>query len=130
MDERACVGDATNDQGFTDLGTLDVRRSEHQLSGLLRDLRRPDADTFDPNANVTRSEMALFLYAAAGLMGVDLMGGDMMVDYGDISELGENRQNAITALASATASCPAAATWPLSPVPTSPAPRWRSLWST
>ena len=31
-------------------------------------------------------------------MGVDLMGGDMMVDYGDISELGENWQNAITAL--------------------------------
>ena len=57
------------------------------------------ADTFDPNSNVTRSEMALFLYRAAGLMGVDLMGGDMMVDYGDISELGEDRQAAITALA-------------------------------
>ena len=24
------------------------------------------ADTFDPNSNVTRSQMALFLYAAAG----------------------------------------------------------------
>ena len=43
--------------------------------------------------------MALFLYAAANLMGVDLMGGDMMADYGDIAELGENRQNAINALA-------------------------------
>ena len=48
------------------------------------------ADTFDPNTNVTRREMALFLYAAAGLMGVDLMGGDMMADYGDIEELGED----------------------------------------
>ena len=57
------------------------------------------ADTFDPNANVKRSEMALFLYAAANRAGIDLMGGDMMADYGDIAELGENRQKAISALA-------------------------------
>ena len=43
--------------------------------------------------------MALFLYRAAGLMGVDLMEGDMAADFGDIADLGEDRQNAITALA-------------------------------
>ena len=43
--------------------------------------------------------MALFLNAAAAKAGVDLMGGDGDDDFGDIAELGENRQNAIKALA-------------------------------
>ena len=81
------------------MGTLDVAARNINCLAYYGISAGRTADTFDPNANVTRSEMALFLYAAAGLMGVDLMGGDMMVDYGDISELGENRQNAITALA-------------------------------
>ena len=95
----ACLGEAVQDQGFTDLGTLKVAARNINCLAYYGISAGRTADTFDPNANVTRSEMALFLYAAAGLMGVDLMGGDMMVDYGDISELGENWQNAITALA-------------------------------
>ena len=55
--------------------------------------------TFDPRGNVTRSQMALFLYAAANGAGLDLMSGDMAADFGDLAELGENRQNAIDALA-------------------------------
>ena len=43
--------------------------------------------------------MALFLHRAAKLMGVDMMGGDMSADYGDVSELGEDMQAAINALA-------------------------------
>ena len=99
VDAKACVGDATDDQGFTDLGTLDFAVSSINCLAYYGISAGRTADTFDPKANVTRSEMALFLYATANLMGVDLMGGDMMVDYGDIAELGENRQNAITALA-------------------------------
>ncbi|MYB02856.1 MAG: S-layer homology domain-containing protein [Acidimicrobiaceae bacterium] len=99
VDAKACVGEATDDQGFTDLGTFDHAVSNINCLAYYGISAGRTAETFDPKANVTRSEMALFLYATANLMGVDLMGGDMMVDYGDISELGENRQNAITALA-------------------------------
>ena len=96
---KACVGDALDDRGFTDLGTLSATVPNINCLAYYGITIGKTADTFDPNSNVTRSEMALFLYRAANLMGVDLMGGDMMVDYGDIAELGEDRQNAITALA-------------------------------
>ena len=99
VDTKACVGDATNDHGFTDLGSLEGTVPNINCLAYYGITIGKTADTFDPNSNVTRSEMALFLYRAAKLMGVDLMGGDMMVDYGDIAELGEERQNAITALA-------------------------------
>ncbi len=97
--DKACLGEAVQDQGFTDLGTLDYAVSSINCLAYYGISAGRTADTFDPKANVTRSEMALFLYATANLMRVDLMGGDMMANYGDIAELGENRQNAITALA-------------------------------
>ena len=95
----ACLGEAMTDRGFTDLGTLDeAARSINCLAYCGITVGRT-ADTFDPNSNVTRRHMALFLYRAAKLMGVELMGGDMSADFGDISELGEDMQSAITALA-------------------------------
>ena len=96
---EACVGDALEDQGFTDLGSLEATAVNINCLAYYGITVGKTADTFAPNDNVTRSEMALFLYRAAGLMGVDLMGGDMMADFGDVSELGEDRQNAIKALA-------------------------------
>ena len=96
----ACLGPALADHGFTDLGTLEATVPNINCLAYYGITVGKTADTFDPNANVTRSEMALFLYRAASLMGVDLMGGDMMVDYGDIAELGDDRQAAIHALAS------------------------------
>ena len=99
VDTKACVGEALDDHGFTDLGSLEGTVRNINCLAYYGITIGKTADTFDPNSNVTRSEMALFLYRAAKLMGVDLMGGDMMVDYGDIAELGEERQNAITALA-------------------------------
>ena len=95
----ACVGEALQDQGFTDLGTLDAAKRSINCLAYYGITAGRTADTFDPNSDVTRSEMALFLYAAAKVMGIDLMGGDMMADFGDISELAENRQNAINSLA-------------------------------
>ena len=95
----ACVGEAVDDHGFTDLGTLDAAADSINCLAYYGIAAGKTADTFDPNSNVTRSQMALFLYAAADKAGVDLMGGDGDADFGDIAELGENRQNAITALA-------------------------------
>ena len=94
----ACLGPALADAGFTDIDGLGAESDINCLAyyGITTG---KTADTFDPNSDVTRSQMALFLYRAAGLMGVDLMGGDMMADYGDIADQGEDRQAAITALA-------------------------------
>ena len=97
--KELCTGEADDDQGFTDLGTLDAAVRPINCLAFYGITAGKTADTFDPNTNVTRSQMALFLYAAADLMGVDLSGGDMAADFDDISELGENRQAAIAALA-------------------------------
>ncbi len=95
----ACVGEARDAHGFTDLGSLEATVPNINCLAYYGITVGRTADTFDPNSNVTRREMALFLYRAASKAGVDLMGGDMSADYGDIAELGESWQNAITALA-------------------------------
>ena len=96
----ACVGAATEDAGFTDLGSLDAAADDINCLAHYGITLGKTADTFDPDSNVTRSQMALFLYRAAGIADLDLMGGDMMADFGDIADLGEDRQAAIKALAS------------------------------
>ncbi len=96
----ACVGGAAaHDAGFTDLGGLEAAVDDINCLAYYGITTGRTADTFDPSSNVTRSQMALFLSRAAGVMGVDLTGGDMSADFGDIAELGEDRQNAISALA-------------------------------
>ncbi len=95
----ACVGEARDDYGFTDLGTLDAAVANINCLAYYGISAGKTADTFDPDTNVTRGQMALFLNAAAAKAGVDLMGGDGDDDFDDIAELGENRQNAIKALA-------------------------------
>ena len=96
----ACVGAAAaHDAGFTDLGSLEAAVDDINCLKYYGITTGRTDDTFDPNSNVTRSQMALFLYRSAGVMGIDLMGGDMDADFGDIAELGEDRQNAINALA-------------------------------
>ena len=95
----ACVGPALADAGFTDLGTLDAAKKAINCLAYYRITAGKTHDTFDPNSNVTRGEMALFLMSTAKAAGIDLMGGDGDADFGDISELAENRQNAITSLA-------------------------------
>ena len=93
------MGEARDSHGFTDLGTLEATVPNINCLAYFGITVGRTADTFDPNSNVTRREMALFLYRAASKAGVDLMGGDMSADFDDIAELGENWQNAITALA-------------------------------
>ena len=93
----ACVGPASADAGFTDLG--DAVAADINCLAYYGITTGRTADTFDPSSNVTREQMALFLYRTANVAGINTMGGDMSVDFGDITELGEDRQNAINALA-------------------------------
>ena len=93
----ACVGAALADVGFTDLA--DAVAADINCLAYYGITTGRTADTFDPNSNVTREHMALFLYRTANVAGLDTMGGDGAADFGDIAELGEDRQNAINALA-------------------------------
>ena len=91
------MGPASADAGFTDLG--DAVAADINCLAYYGITTGRTADTFDPSSNVTREQMALFLYRTANVAGINTMGGDMSVDFGDITELGEDRQNAINALA-------------------------------
>ena len=96
----ACLGGALGDGGFTDISgaSADAQAAINCLAyyGITTGTT---ADTFGPNSNVTRSQMALFLSRTAGVMGVDLSEGDMGADFGDIADVGDERQSAIAALA-------------------------------
>ena len=97
----ACLGLATDDAGFEDLDGLgdDTTDAINCLAYYGITKGRNGGTQFDPASNVTRGQMALFLYRAANAAGIDLMGGDMDATYGDIDELSEERQAAIKALA-------------------------------
>ena len=97
-DYSACVKPADADAGFADTAGLGAEEAINCLAyyGITTG---KTATTFDPGSNVTRSQMALFLSRAADAAGVDLSGGKMSADFGDIADQGENRQAAIQALA-------------------------------
>ena len=88
------------DGGFTDISDVgDDAQAAINCLAYYGVTTGTTADTFGPNSNVTRSQMALFLSRAAGVMGVDLSEGDMGADFGDIADVGDERQSAIAALA-------------------------------
>ena len=58
---KACVGDALDDAGFTDLGSLEAAVADINCLAYYEITTGRTADTFDPNSNVRRSNMALFL---------------------------------------------------------------------
>ena len=99
-DYTVCVGEARSDAGFEDLQGLgdDTTDAINCLAYYGITKGRNGGTEFDPDSNVTRGQMALFLYRAAKAAGIDLMGGDMDAMYGDIDELSEERQAAIKAL--------------------------------
>ncbi len=94
----ACVGDAMRDAGFSDTDGLVAEDAINCLAyyGITRG---KTAERFDAGSEVTRSQMALFLYRAADVAGLNLMGGTGAADFDDIDDLDEERQDAIKALA-------------------------------
>ena len=96
----ACVGDALGDQMFTDVSDM------HAFKGAINCIAyygvtngTGDGDTYSPNQDVTRAEMAVFIARAAEVAGVDL--GDAMGDeFTDIGDTWAEAQDAINQLAS------------------------------
>ncbi len=97
-DFSACVGDAMRDAGFEDTAGLGAEDAINCLAyyGITRG---KTAERFDAGSEVTRSQMALFLYRAADVAGLDLTRGAGFADFDDIDGLDEERQGAIRALA-------------------------------
>ena len=71
---KACLGPAMADQGFTDVSATGNASHYDNINCLAyyEITKGRTADSFAPGANVTRSQMALFLARAADAAGIDL----------------------------------------------------------
>ena len=97
----ACVDAALDSFGFEDVADLDDERQDAinciAYYGVTVGKTRT---TYDPDSDVTRSQMALFLYRAARAAGVDftLTADDPVAMFSDIGDLGDVRLEAIRGL--------------------------------
>ena len=96
----ACLGPAKADQGFTDVSMNGTASHYANINCLAHYgiTTGKTADTYDPGANVTRSQMALFLTRMAKVAGVDL-GDAMGQGFSDLGMTGDDRVAAINRLA-------------------------------
>ena len=95
----ACVGDALDDQAYTDVSDGHAFRDAINCIAYygITD-GTGDGSTFSPNDDVTRAQMAVFLARAAGVAGVDL-GDAKDQGFDDIGDLWQEAQDAINQLA-------------------------------
>ena len=94
----ACVGDALDDQGFTDVS------DDHAFGDAINCIAyydvtngTGDGSTYSPNQEVTRAEMAVFIARAAKAAGVELKSGSG--GFTDIDDVWQESQDAINGLA-------------------------------
>ena len=73
-DYSACVGAATEDAGFSDMGNSFAADAANCLAHYGISSGTGDGSTFSPDKAVTRLQMARFLSRAAGPAGIDTMG--------------------------------------------------------
>lgn len=93
-DYSACVGAATEDAGFTDMGSSTHADAANCLAHYGISLGTGDGDTFSPNKAVTRLQMARFLARAADPAGIDTM----MVADQDLTDTDDDDANTVAAL--------------------------------
>ena len=98
-EHSACVGAATEDAGFSDMGNSFAADAANCLAHYGISTGSGDGSTFAPEKAVTRLQMARFLSRAAGPAGIDTMGVEAQ-GLPDISDLGEEAQHAVNTVAS------------------------------
>ena len=94
----ACVGAALDSFGFEDVDGLSPERQDAiNCIAYYGVTTGKTATVFDPDSNVTRSQMTLFLHRAADIAGVDfaLTADDPDARFSDIGDLNEDRRAAI-----------------------------------
>ena len=95
----ACVGDALNDQMFTDVSDDHAFVDDINCIAYYGVTNGTNGSTYSPNDDVTRAEMAVFIARAAEAAGVDL-GDAMDAGFSDIGDIWQEAQDAINQLAS------------------------------
>jgi hypothetical protein len=96
-DRTACLGLALEDAGFTDVSMGSAHYDNINCIAYYDITFGTSADTFSPSANVTRSQMALFLSRMAARTGVDL--DDLSdADFTDLDGQNSDRVDAINSL--------------------------------
>ena len=90
----ACVGAATEDAGFTDMGNSFAADAANCLAHYGISVGTGDGDTFSPDRAVTRLQMARFLARAAGPAGIDTM---MAADQ-NLTDTDDESANTVAAL--------------------------------
>ena len=99
-DRTACLGPALEDAGFTDVSMGGAHYNAINCIAYYEITAGTTADTFSPRANVTRSQMALFLNVMAARTGLDL--DDLSdADFTDLDGLDSGRVDAINGLVNA-----------------------------
>ena len=99
-DRTACLGPALEDAGFTDVSMGGAHYNAINCIKHYGITSGTTADTFSPRANVTRSQMALFLTVMAARTGLDL--DDLSdADFTDLDGLDSGRVDAINGLVNA-----------------------------
>jgi hypothetical protein len=97
---KACLGPALAGSGFTDVAMDSVHYDNINCLAYYGITTGKTDDTFDPQSNVTRSQMALFLARAADKAGIDL-GDSTDMGFADVAGLDAERASAINSLVSA-----------------------------
>ena len=94
---RACLGPASASNDFTDVAGDSVHLESINCLAYYGITTGKTDDTFDPQGNVTRSQMALFLARAADVAGIDL-GDAMSMGFVDVNADDTERASAINRL--------------------------------
>ena len=98
--QSACVGDALEEYGFTDIGTWgDVWQDAINCLAYYGITVGKTIDTYDPSGNVSRSQMARFLHRTAVAAGIDITAEtERAAMFSDIGDLDDELQGQIKAL--------------------------------
>ncbi len=95
----ACVGEAEDSQGFTDVQAADAGRADIDCIGYYGiTMGTGDGSTYSPLMSVTREHMALFLIRLAKVVGIEMASDPADPGFTDIGDLGDESQTAIAQL--------------------------------
>ena len=95
----ACVGEAAEDAGFTDVPSGHANAGDIDCIAYYGVTKGTSATTYSPLMSVTREQMALFLTRLAGLVGIEVVSDPDDAGFTDIGDLSDESQTAINQLA-------------------------------
>ena len=95
----ACVGDAGDDAGFTDVPDMHPNAGDIDCIAYYGITKGTSATTYAPLMDVTREQMALFLIRLAEVVGIDVNDDPADPGFTDVGDLSDESQMKIAQLA-------------------------------